>query len=565
MLLWLAACHPEPAESGDPVDSDVIEHVGTNDTDTDVVPDDACSDLYAQDAFPRFEVLITADDWAALEADYAAGQKNYHPIAFIYGDEVRGDAQIRLKGNPGFSWLGDKLQFVISFDEIDPEARFHGVRKLSLDASWYEPTLLRDRLAWDVMGDVDGLPSTCVNDATLYINGEYYGVYANIEYLDHEWLERNYGDDDATGVLWKYGTEPKTNRETADPAATQAFFAATDLATLRTLGDLGEWELAWAAEAVLGDDDGFWCCEHNFYLYEHPSRGLLFVPWDFDDTFDVVPYDEDPIAGYSNRLFQQPAFLAVIADPTERARYVDAVATVAEALDPDAALAALDAGEAQLDDAIATDPHRTWGWDEHVQAMARFRAWVRARRAFLDSWVACERGSTADADADGFPVCADPDDADPAVHPGAAEDCDGVDDDANGVIDDAATCDDCVRHDFEAEHFLFCRAPRSWRAAESACEAHGGALAAPASTPAQYVTYFDTWPVFEPWWLGGTDIASDGTWLSPDGSPVGAVPWAYNEPDGGARENCAAWNANFGWGWMSADCGALHPSICALP
>ena len=47
-------------------------------------------------------------------------------------------------------------------------------------------------------------------------------------------------------------------------------------------------------------------------------------------------------------------------------------------------------------------------------------------------------GSTGqdDADADGWPACEDCDDADGAVHPDAPEDCNGVDDNCDGVVDE---------------------------------------------------------------------------------------------------------------------------------
>jgi hypothetical protein len=289
---------------------------------------------------------------------------------------------------------------------------------------------------------------------------------------------------------------------------------------------------------VLGDDDGYVCCNHNYYLYEHPSRGILYVPWDLDDAFDVQGYDVDPVDGYYTGLFQQPHFRALTADPVWGPRYVDHVEAMNAAMDPDVVIADMDAWQAQIAEALESDPSRSIGWEEHLASTERMRAWVRQRHAFLDSWVACARGEATDADADGATVCDDPDDADPAVHPGAAEVCNGVDDNADGWIDDPSVgegCDDCIRHDVDDEHYLFCRWPRTNADAAANCADRGGELAGNPTTTGEYYTYFFyTWPVRELWWT----------------------------EEGGAR--CAGWDeASFGTGY--AGCDEEHPSICAVP
>ena len=310
-FLLLAACRPpSPSPSpptplpGAPVE--VLPAVPREEEEEED-DDTACADLYDPSLVPAFEVEISDAQWVALDSDYRQGEKEYHPIVFRYGDEVVEDAMIRLKGNPDFSWFSDKMQFVVAFNEVDPDGRFHGLRKLSLDASWYEPTLLRDRISWQVMTDAGGLPAACANSATLSINGVYYGLYTNIEFFDHEWLERTFGDADATGTLWKYGYDPVTNAEGADDDAIDALWGTTDVDTLAGLGDLDEWTRVWAAEAVLGDDDGYWCCDHNYYLYEHPTRGVLFVPWDFDDTFESRATTPIPCAGTTPASSSSPS------------------------------------------------------------------------------------------------------------------------------------------------------------------------------------------------------------------------------------------------------------------
>lgn len=521
----------DSADSGDPAHTDP--------------PDDAdgCAAVYDRDTLQAFSIDITPEDWAALEADYASGAKNYHPVVFRWRDEVVPDAMIRLKGNPGFSWFIDKMQFVIAFNEVNPDGRFQGLRKLALDASWYEPTLVRDRVAWQVIrtaGRPD-LPFACANSATLDVNGAYYGLYTNIEYLDHEWLERSFGDDGATGTLWKYGTDPVANADASDGSALAALASTTDPAVLATLGDPAQWLHAWAAEAVLGDDDGYWCCNHNYYLYEHPVDGIRFVDWDLDDAFDVQRYNADPVTGYPEGsalgLFAQPHVLALANDPVWGPAYVDAVAELNAAMDPAATVADIDAWTAQVADALEADPERSIGWEEHLAAVERMRAWVYARHAFVDSWVACRRGSTADGDGDGATVCTDPDDANASVHPDAPETCNGVDDDADGRIDEGLgdSCDDCVRHDFGDRHFLFCTEPRTNADAEAHCATRGGTLTEYGSTGEYYLYFFYTWPVLEPWWT-----ATSGTAL------------------------CGAWDEST-FSDTLVRCTEPHPSVCAVP
>jgi hypothetical protein len=453
---------------------------------------------------------------------------------FRFGDEVVDDAQVRLKGNPSFSWFTEKMQFVIAFNEVNPDGRFHGLRKLALDASWYEPTFLRDRVAWSIIRRQDVVPGVCANSAQLVINGEPYGLFTNIEYLDREWLERVFGDHHATGTLWKYGVDPVSNAEAA-LGLPQRYSSATDPDALAALGEVDEWLRAWALEMVVGSDDGYWCCNHNFYLYEHPTRGLLFVPWDLDGSFDLQGYDTDPIEGYPNNLglFEQRQLKRLVEDPLWGPRFLDALEEANALMDPAIVLSELDAWQAQLLPLIEADPTRSMTVEEHLATVERMRAWIPARHAFLKQWIACARGEDTDGDGDGATVCADLHDGDPTIHPGAAEVCDGVDNDADGWVDDHPDCDDCALRTLDGEELLFCRWPRDAAAAQASCEARGGALSGPRGDEVT-MYFFYTWPVQEHWWT--------------------------SEGSGG---RCGTWNERT-FTTSSDDCAVEHPSVCRL-
>ena len=180
--------------------------------------------------FQNMEALLAGVEFAT-----------YHPITFHYGNEAV-PAAIKLHGQS--SWLlttmfdGDKakMQFNVSFEETNPDYKFHGLSKLIFDMPRSDWTFLHDRLAQGWLREA-GIMAPCSASAQLTINGQYYGFYGLQENVGRRLIKRFFPNN-ASGDLWKGGKEPNTDGD-ASPTwdCKVAFWAAKDLASTDAMVD----------------------------------------------------------------------------------------------------------------------------------------------------------------------------------------------------------------------------------------------------------------------------------------------------------------------------------------
>jgi hypothetical protein len=178
-----------------------------------------------------------------------------------------------------------------------------------------------------------------------------------------------------------------------------------------------------------------------------------------------------------------------------------------------------------------------------------------------------------DADADGIASCAgDCDDDVPSVYPGAVEACDTFDNDCNGVADDGAGCPCAVEYWPDTLHpYLYCEATTDWYTADATCAALGYRLVTFDSAAegtwveATVAGYAENY-----WWVGFTDASSEGSWSWTDGSPTTYLNWNSGEPNNGHGHECVATSeedcAMIRWSgsaWNDYPCACSWPSyVC---
>ncbi|HUH01655.1 MAG TPA: CotH kinase family protein [Kofleriaceae bacterium] len=456
---------PPSSDAGQPPDTVTPDAgmPGDAQPEPDADADDGCPSLFSQDELPEWHVTLSDQEWAALEDEFynrlareAAGldRNPYHPVEDITYDDGSGPVHvpgvlIRLKGQS--SWVhavlydeNPKMQFVIAFNEVDSDKRFKGVRKVELDMPRTDWTYLRHRLALHTMRKV-GQDAQCANNAMLYINGEYYGLFTHVERIDKEFLQRIYGKVNGAddGDLWKSGSRIETNEDNYSEDRIDALWSATSSVELGALADLDDAVHEWAAEAILPHADGYHIGRHNYFLYDHPHRGFLWLPSDLDTAFDFYPHDLDvafPQCVARDYRHWGP-YATVLGDPAWMAEYIAAITEARQFYDPDEQVALVEEWTNQIASAALADPRRPFTIDDHTWALGQLREHLYLRDDFIGDWLTCRQNGTGqDWDQDGTVFCFDCDDKNSAVHPAQTETCNGVDDDCDGFVDEGLQC-----------------------------------------------------------------------------------------------------------------------------
>jgi hypothetical protein len=443
------------------------------DVDGGVAGTGACDDLFAPDRITTWEVELSADVWTALQTDMVSRVEReaaippqdynpYHPVQSLrVAGETVSNVMIRLKGQS--SWLHaiagwqqgmpiPKMQFAIAFDQVDDHARFHGLKKVELDMPHNDESMLRQRLALAFLRDDLEVPAQCANSARLVVNGEYYGLYTNLERLDKSFLKRVFPGQ-ADGDLWDAGWTLETNTSVVDHPRQCQFWglppggcglsppAMMDADAMAMIIDLEASMTEWAGEAMITDGDGYWGGRHNWFLYDHPTRGFIWLPHDLDATLSwIARNDVDPVYWWEIRTVSSnpdPHYLGVVNNPNWLPKYIEAVRRAYRAYDTATVIARVDGWAAQIAEAAAQDTHKPFTMAEHDAEVSMIRANAMARPAYVSSWLACIDGAGTDADGDGTKWCRDCNDNDASRAPGLAEICgDGIDQNCNGMVDE---------------------------------------------------------------------------------------------------------------------------------
>lgn len=279
-----------------------------------VLPDNG--QLYADTVVPRIDIKINPDTLQWIYNNVESDME-FHAVFVFDNGNVRDTIDpvgFRLRGNT--SRYSKKKSFKISFNTFTSGGKYYGVEKLNLNGEHNDPTIMRSKVMWDILRKWD-IPAPRANHVRVYINGNYYGLYMNVENIDEEFARSRFGNRDGNlykclypadlayrgpdpdsykiwdGSRWVY--ELSTNEQENDFSDLAQFIGILhDSPDDRLLCDLDkvfntyDYLKIMAVSVFCGDWDGYIFNKNNFYLYHNTRTGKFeYIPYDVDNTFGI--------------------------------------------------------------------------------------------------------------------------------------------------------------------------------------------------------------------------------------------------------------------------------------
>jgi CotH kinase protein len=309
-----AVTEPAVTDSGR-VDSGEVEEPPVVPEAVTAEPQDDARYVFDQSVLRTYNLSIAEEDLALIDMSPASevyvngvlevDGETYGPLGVRYKGSVGGFlAPCTVAGQPGArpGPKTGKCSIKVDFDRVDPNARFHGLKKLNFHSMNRDKSMLRDRLGYAMFRE-SGIAAPRTAHARLFINGKLEGLYVVVEQIDGRFTHSRFtdgGDGNLYKEVWPVSDDPKpylAALETNDTGNASVdkmlrFAQAVDLgadASFQWLEPKYLFDYIAVDRVIINDDGAFhWYCSrnHNFYWYEGERADRFWlIPWDLDSSF----------------------------------------------------------------------------------------------------------------------------------------------------------------------------------------------------------------------------------------------------------------------------------------
>ena len=265
---------------------------------------------------PRVDINLPQESLDAILDDVWSNEEYEAQFIFTSSEtqDTVEDVGVRLRGNT--SRNAGKKSIKVSFNTFQPGRKFYGLEKMNINGEHNDPSIIRAKLSWDLCNAI-GVPASRSNHVALYVNGDYIGLYLNVEHIDEEFIDKRFDDD--SGNLWKclwpadlaylgfnqnaYKEESngrrtydlKTNTDQDDYSDLAHFINVINnydgedwKCELERIFDVDNYLKIIAIDVLISHWDGPVANMNNYYLYHNPCTDKIqFISYDLDNTFGI--------------------------------------------------------------------------------------------------------------------------------------------------------------------------------------------------------------------------------------------------------------------------------------
>jgi len=165
-----------------------------------MIPASEDKDPFRSDHVAKIRIVMNDDDWQSLKNNSRAEQ--YVRADFWFDAEPYRNVAVRPKGMSSLmsGRESGRMPLKVDFNFFNFAQNFRGVKKLSLNNGFSDPTFMRETIGYELFERM-GLPTPRRAFADVWINDTHLGLYTIVEQVDKTFLRRNFADPE--GNLYK--------------------------------------------------------------------------------------------------------------------------------------------------------------------------------------------------------------------------------------------------------------------------------------------------------------------------------------------------------------------------
>jgi spore coat protein H len=268
--------------------------------------------------------------------EHNSDSHGYVPCTVSAGGDTLTNVGIHCRGIPAKELATGKPDLIVTFDKFVKKQRFHGQRRLVLQANRDDPSYVAVPIVCEMFRQAD-VPAPRCGYARVRLNGRELGLYVLIEGVEKEFIQQHFasidgnlydeGDPpDVTGKLEKARGRDRNDQSDVDSLAAAALLTdpAERWKQLQQRLDMDRFLTFTALEVLWWLSDSYSLDAHKFRLYHDPASGrFVFFPKNVEE---VLRRTDGPAVPDCKGVVAR----AVLTTPEGNARYR---ATLARLLD----------------------------------------------------------------------------------------------------------------------------------------------------------------------------------------------------------------------------------------